>query len=207
MTIPLLALLALASPDGPPDDGLEPVTVAVVDGETGGPVTSLRYQMYYEAPGQPIPYDRSWTLVESPSGTFTVRAEVVQAPPHREGARLPRRPGDVSQVPDPRGGQSPPRRPEAHARDHGPGDHPRCRDPGPDRGAKVQPISPTGLNMASLDDEWAVETDREGRYELHGVDPEGASRPRIRTTGERRTRIAEGPSGRRTTSSCRRAKS
>ncbi len=173
MPLVLLALAVLAAPADPPGDGLDLVTVAVVDGETGGPVTALRYQMRYEAPDRPDAADRAWTPVESPTGTFVVRVPrscklhlTVKGRDSLGGMGMyhdflirstdnPRRvvvklaPGITA---------------SGTVRDAATG--------APIVGAKVQPNSPNGLRMASLDDEWAVETDKEGRYELHGVDPE-----------------------------------
>lgn len=171
MTIALLALLALAAPA---EDGLEPVTVAVVDSETGGPVTSLRYRFYFEAPGRAAPGDRAWTSVESPSGTFTVRVPracklhlTVKGRDYLGGRGMYHE-FVIRSTDDPRRVSlklTPGITVRGTVRD--------AATNAPIAGAKVRPISPTGPHQISLDEEWAVETDKEGRYELHGVDPEG----------------------------------
>ena len=81
----LLSLTADAkTPDDPPRSGsrtstcadLKPVTVAVVDFETGKPVTDFSYLVGFWAPGGTSPMKEDWQHVESASGTL-----MVQAPP------------------------------------------------------------------------------------------------------------------------------
>lgn len=174
MTIALLALLILAAPADPPGDGLEPLTVAVVDDETGGPVTSLRYRMYYESPGRNEPYRDEWTAVASPSGTFVVRVPkscklhlTVKGRDYLGGRGMYHK-FLIRSTDDPRRvvvKLTPGITVRGTVRD--------AATKAPIAGAKVEPNSPTGLHRVSLDELWAVETDKEGHYELRGVDPEG----------------------------------
>ena len=76
----LLALCAaLAGPTGgqsPPAAAgdLKPVVVAVVDRDTGEPVTSFTYQATYDAPGRKSPPNGDeWKAVLSPDGTFEIQ--------------------------------------------------------------------------------------------------------------------------------------
>ena len=70
--------VALGGRPDPPREGLrdaaslKPVTVAVVDAETGKPVTEFSYVAGFIAPGQRSPLRDEWREVVSPSGTFTV---------------------------------------------------------------------------------------------------------------------------------------
>src|SRR5262245_8331779 len=74
--------VAAASPDQPPEKlplvaarGLKAVTVAVVDGASGAPVTAFSYEMWYEAPGYKSPPNGDvWTPVVSRTGTFEIQA-------------------------------------------------------------------------------------------------------------------------------------
>jgi hypothetical protein len=59
----------------PPAADLKPVTVAVVDGVSGKPVTKFTYQAWYDAPDRSSrPEDDVWTAVDSPAGTIEIQA-------------------------------------------------------------------------------------------------------------------------------------
>jgi hypothetical protein len=54
---------------------LKPVTVAVVDRDSGEPVKAFTYQAYYDAPGRASRrVDDGWTRVASATGTFEIQA-------------------------------------------------------------------------------------------------------------------------------------
>ena len=174
MLIGSLVLLALAAPADPRADGLEPLTVAVVDAETGAPVTALRYQFDVESvDSDDSCKPRVWTPVESPTGTFVVRVPkscklhlTVKGRDYLGGRGMYHE-FLIRAKDDPRRvvvKLTPGITVRGTVRD--------AATRAPIVGAKVQPISPHGLHQVSLDDEWAVVTDEEGRYELHGVDPE-----------------------------------
>ncbi len=82
ITLLYCLLAAIPATAAPPDDraaaapapDLKPVTVAVVDQETGEPVTAFTYKFRYRSPGCISPYMKTWQPVESPSGTVAVRA-------------------------------------------------------------------------------------------------------------------------------------
>ena len=191
----LLALLALPLRDDPPGDGLEPVTVTVLDAETGGPVLSLRYgcgssPRAARAGGPGLDAGRvALRHVRRPS------TEVLQAPPGGQGR-------------DHLGGRAMDH--EFLIREAGPrgvvvklmpgitvrGTVARCRDEGPDRRGEGAAALAHRAYEVSLDEEWAVATDEGGRYELHGVDPERgvwASHPDYRFEEDRRRGIVRSP--------------
>jgi len=62
----------------PGDQGLKPVTISVINDETGKPVTHFSYTCSIETPGQqPRPQagcSEKWTELKSPTGSFTVMA-------------------------------------------------------------------------------------------------------------------------------------
>ncbi len=73
---PVLCAVLLMFLDEPrPAAELKPVTVAVVDRDSGAPVTAFRYQVAYEAPdGDSPPIGDVWTAVASPAGTVEIKA-------------------------------------------------------------------------------------------------------------------------------------
>ena len=84
ISITLLSCLLAAIPAtaAPPDDraaaapvpDLKPVTLSVVNQETGEPVTAFTYKFRYRSPGRISPCMKTWQPVESPSGTVVVQA-------------------------------------------------------------------------------------------------------------------------------------
>jgi hypothetical protein len=169
--------LAVAGPGGVPRDDaarpsadLKPVTVEVVDREDGKPVTEFSYRASYKAPGRVSPEDETWKEARSKSGTV-----VVQAPPACR-LRVEIRSRDVKA-----GSRSwrevVIRSADADRRvliklERGATVHGTVYDAvtkRPVEGARVKPAV-LGLRGAAEDERY-VTTDREGRYELHGVDP------------------------------------
>ncbi|APW61612.1 carboxypeptidase-like regulatory domain-containing protein [Paludisphaera borealis] len=73
MVIRLLLLAVVVGLPGAADE-LLPVTVEVVDEGTGKPVAAFSYRARYRAPGQVSPEVETWTKVESASGSFIVQA-------------------------------------------------------------------------------------------------------------------------------------
>jgi hypothetical protein len=80
--VSLATLLALPTAADPPREGsppaaavdLKPVTVAVVDRDSGAPVRSFTYQAWYDAPGRKSPQNGDeWTQVVSSAGTFEIQ--------------------------------------------------------------------------------------------------------------------------------------
>ncbi len=165
-----LAALVLLLPPFAPD--LRPVTVSVVDGENGAPVTEFVYQAWYDAPGvRSPPNGDEWTRVASPAGTFEI-----QAPP---SCRL----GIMARAPDYIGGYpmlneftikatDEPRRVVVRLR-RGITVRGTVRDSQtkePIAGATVAPF----IHLVPLwmpDEEKQVKTGGDGRYEVRGVDP------------------------------------
>jgi hypothetical protein len=178
---------ALAQPDDragvAPAASLQPVTLTVVDSETGEPVTSFSYRFWFSAPGVSRPYNKNWQPVESRSGTV-----VIQAP------RACRLTVDVEWK-DTRAGTD-----EYHEFVIRSNDNARRVVVKLERGLTVhgtvrdvdtkQPIAGVTLvpgRMGPHHDAPGQErraiSDKDGRYELHGVNPTAgvwASHPRYR---------------------------
>lgn len=81
LTAKLLVFLAAAkSPVAPQNvaaaaEELKLVTIAVVDIDSGKPISAFGYQVWYEAPGvRSAPAGNEWKSIESPDGTFTIDA-------------------------------------------------------------------------------------------------------------------------------------
>ncbi|MDR3618588.1 MAG: hypothetical protein P4L85_04495 [Paludisphaera borealis] len=73
MVIRLLLLAVVVGLPGAADE-LLPVTVEVVDNQEGKPVTAFSYKASYRAPGRVSPEVETWTKVDSASGSFVVQA-------------------------------------------------------------------------------------------------------------------------------------
>lgn len=73
MVIRLLLLAVVVGLPGAPDE-LLPVTVEVVDDQTGEPVTLFAYKASYRTPVRVSPEVETWTKVESATGSFVVQA-------------------------------------------------------------------------------------------------------------------------------------
>ena len=71
--ITALAGLAAQTPE-PAAVDLKPITVAMVDRDSGAPVTDFTYQASYDSPGgATAPNGDVWTQVKSPAGTFEIQ--------------------------------------------------------------------------------------------------------------------------------------
>jgi hypothetical protein len=69
------AVSAAAQAPSPPAMQLRPVTLVVIDLETGKPINGFSYQAWYDAPDRVnSPIGDAWTLVKSPTGTVEVSA-------------------------------------------------------------------------------------------------------------------------------------
>ncbi|WP_165224699.1 carboxypeptidase-like regulatory domain-containing protein [Aquisphaera insulae] len=172
MVAPFLSLAMVAILPATEDD-LVPVTVAVVNRETHEPVRSFRYQAWYDAPDRRGPRNvEEWTRAESPDGTFRIdtprscrltisikAADYVGGYPHWE--HFPVRSDD-------------------RARRIVVGLHPGITVRGtvrdeetkaPIAGARVTPLIPAMPGLRT-DEDKAVTTGADGRYEVHGVGPD-----------------------------------
>lgn len=151
---------------------LKPITVAVVDRDSGAPVTEFTYQAWYDAPGRPdLPNGDAWTSAKSPAGTFEIQAPAA--------CQL----SVAAKAPDYIGGYPGLTRFVIKSTDH-----PRrvvvklrrgitvrgtvrdSRTNDPIAGATVAPV----IHMLPIwvpDDDKRVETGADGRYTVRGVDP------------------------------------
>jgi hypothetical protein len=151
---------------------LKPVTVSVVDHETGEPVTAFTYMFWYRAPGPTRPAKETWQPVESPSGTVVIQAPTacclhvkVRSKDLKAGSRNDRE--FIIRSDDNR-------RRVVMKLERGVTVHGTVRDATtrkPIVGATVTLASMNFIWSAGDEDRQAI-TDERGRYELHGVDPE-----------------------------------
>ncbi len=158
---------------------LRPLTVAVVDGATGAPVTEFTYRARFQVPGRQrraddgdLPKAEAWTPVASPAGTFEIPAPPacwldlqVKAPDYYE---------DRSQPDEFLVRSDDPRRVVVRmlrgvtirgtVRD--------SRTLRPIAGAKVTPRFSGPMIYGFDDEDKAVVTGDDGRYEVRGADSE-----------------------------------
>jgi hypothetical protein len=164
----LATLLSLVAPG----DDLRPITVAVIDRDSGAPVTEFSYQTWYDAPGPKSPFNGDvWKRVESATGTFEIQAPLA--------SRL----GIVAKAPDTIGcypsvnefvirSVDNPRRVVVRLRRgitvQGTVRDSRTKNPIP--GATVAPVIQM-LPVWVQDEDKQVKTGADGRYEARGVGP------------------------------------
>jgi hypothetical protein len=174
----LVALIATGL--GPPGDSvppaeaveLKPVTLAVIDRETGRPVKDFSYQAWYDVPDRmSSPFGDVWTSVKSPNGTVEFNAPTTC----RLSVRVKASDyvGDYGVVNEfvVRLADNPRRVIVRLRRGIAVGGRVRdSRTRNPVAGASVAPVVQRLPNWGP-DDDKQVKTAADGRYEIHGVDP------------------------------------
>lgn len=150
----------------------KPLRVAVIEAGTGQPVKQFSYRYSYKTAGRSRGFGERWTAVESADGTFVVEVPVscrlsleIKGRDHVGGRAAEKEiivrskddPGRIATVSLTRGSTD-----RGVVRD--------LETKKPILGATVKATVPGGM-LIMADDEWAVTTDAQGRYELRGVDP------------------------------------
>jgi hypothetical protein len=163
---------AISAPDDHAAADLKPVTVSVIDNETGEPVTTFTYQFWYSAPGRTSPARETWQPVESPSGTAVIQAPTacrlyvkVRSKDLKAGSRNDRE--FIIRSDDKR-------RRVVIKLERGATVHGTVRDATTRKPIARATVTPATMsfNWNARDEERQATTDERGHYELHGVDPE-----------------------------------